>query len=270
MGLLSHIEEGAYNKVPSFSIFDFVRESSISQFCILKKYGTEYNICFSYNFDFDSIVRSISTQDFWNGIIPEQDKWYIFSKDDKSIANLYQFFSNDTKDSIIEIFAYNCSEKDYIYLILNTENDYKNASSEKKFILKPNNSEHEHKILENLKKCAVYDFIHQETNACPAGFKKFIYHFDYKNAIKNAADASCSGGNLIDIEKAVFLEIYFKTKVLFPKPHAININLETFTITIELFAKEQIPVILLKNQLEKACSKLIKADFSHFVIAKAD
>lgn|SRR5574344_42576 len=78
---------------------------------ICKKYGFIHAGIFSVidgmyvfahasGFDADTIARSISTRDFWNGTVPDSDTWHTFSKTTNSISDFYQFFSDESKDTL--------------------------------------------------------------------------------------------------------------------------------------------------------------------------
>ncbi len=249
MGLLSHIQEEAYDKVSSeFSFFDFISNSPFPRCIILKKDNTAYCAGFSYNLDADSIFRSVSTEDFWNGLVQENDKWLIFNKKN-SISDLYQFFSKEIKDLISEIYIYKDSATGNIFLLIYSENEER--------INIQNNNE----FIENLKKCLEYNPKISNQKKTSLSFESFIYHFDFKNAINKEINAQCPDGNLKLLSKTIFNEIFFKAYRLFPKPHIITVDTSLLTLKFEIFAKERIPLVLVQNQFETALENLINREF---------
>jgi|GEM_PF-4803664 len=77
--------------------------------------------------DAETIFKSFSSPDFWNGIITQSDKWIDFNKEDKSINCFYQFFSEEAKDYLYSIHFLrfiNNDETLYFAFI-----EYKNDSS---------------------------------------------------------------------------------------------------------------------------------------------
>ncbi len=97
--------------------------TAIAKFSLIENY---FYITNSYNFDAQSIMASKSSLDFWNGIAPIKNTLYSFSREEKSLNSLLQFFSFKLKDSIenIEILR----ENESIYMICNSTLEEENIS----------------------------------------------------------------------------------------------------------------------------------------------
>ncbi len=132
MGLLSRISAGletpaeitkesssdqvvsAASDSEKLSFFDFIHKNSLSHCCIFKKINSIFVSSFSWGFDGDTILQSISTSDFWEGTIkPEQ--WNTFSREENSLNTMLQFFSEKLKSNFNFVYVYEIN--DYILLI---------------------------------------------------------------------------------------------------------------------------------------------------------
>ena len=86
--------------------FDYVNKYKLSQCAILKLRNGFFQISSCFGFDSQSILKSVSTEDFWKGLIPKNNTPYLFTRSDNSIQPLYQFFSETIIDSISSIILY--------------------------------------------------------------------------------------------------------------------------------------------------------------------
>lgn len=98
--------------------FEFIKDHSIPYAQLFVKEKDHYYSKYSYGLDGKSIISSISTFDFWDGLLPEKYKLYTFKTQDNSISPLYQFFSDNIKDKINLICLYKCKD-DSIFLFCN-------------------------------------------------------------------------------------------------------------------------------------------------------
>jgi hypothetical protein len=98
--------------------FDFIKNNSILFAQVLTKINNIYISEFSAGLDGQTICNSISTADFWHGIIPLKGKAYTFNQKDNSLNSFYQFFSNSLKDKIDSITVVRCRD-DKIILFCN-------------------------------------------------------------------------------------------------------------------------------------------------------
>ena len=81
--------------------FEFLKGHDI-KICSLLKQNSDANYIASkaIGLDAHSICMSVSTNDFWQGIIKQQDHIYSYSQNDSAILPFYQFFSKKIKDQI--------------------------------------------------------------------------------------------------------------------------------------------------------------------------
>jgi len=136
MGLLNKINAGTYSvpakitKKEEISLDKNIDRASVflSDFLILNKipifaeFSLQDNHFFvtnSFGYDATSIICSYSTQDFWNGIIKEQNKLYQFDLKTSSIIPLLQFFSNEQRDFISNILIYKLNNNKIFLLASN-------------------------------------------------------------------------------------------------------------------------------------------------------
>ena len=116
MGLLSKANLFDLNKRLAFC--DFITKYNIKFFSIFNKKDDSYYIQNSLGFDGISILESLSTLDFWNGICPELDKIYNFNATSQNNP-LIQFFSFKIKDYVKTISV--CKTSSSIFMLCNQE-----------------------------------------------------------------------------------------------------------------------------------------------------
>ena len=128
MGLLKKASLLTSTEVmPDF--FSYCKNNSISHFCILEKNGNNYFISNSYGFDYESIAKSYSTEDFWNGTITEKNQNIKFDNSLYTTNPLLQFFSNSIQNKLKEI---NVLYKDDNKIYINCNSDIKHTEFSKK------------------------------------------------------------------------------------------------------------------------------------------
>lgn len=102
--------------------FEFIKEHSINFSALFIRENNIYYSQFSTGMDGLSICSSVSTVDFWDGLITQKCKLYTFNSRDNSIGPLYQFFSDKLKDKIDRVCIYK-SRDDSILLFCNYSPD---------------------------------------------------------------------------------------------------------------------------------------------------
>lgn len=136
MGLLNKINAGTYSvpakitkkeeisldkNVDSASVFlsDFLILNKVPIFAEFRLQDNHFFVTNSFGYDATSIICSYSTQDFWNGLIKEQNKLYQFDLKTNSIIPLLQFFSNEQRDFISNILIYKLNNNKIFLLASN-------------------------------------------------------------------------------------------------------------------------------------------------------
>lgn len=105
-------------EMPDF--FSYCKNNFLSHFCKLENFGSFYFVTESYGFDFESIAKSYSTVDFWNGTIPEKNKSFFFENSPLVTNPLLQFFSNPIQNKIRNINVY-AKDNKTIFISCNSE-----------------------------------------------------------------------------------------------------------------------------------------------------
>lgn len=111
MGLLSKASTLDTN-IPGLAFSDFINKNSLKFCALLEKNNINYFVKNSLGFDAHSILSSVSTVDFWNGICPESRRIYNFSDSDNS--PFLQLFSERLKEKVKEISVYKNSKAQII------------------------------------------------------------------------------------------------------------------------------------------------------------
>ena len=121
MGLLSRASILDENEIkPGLAFSDFITKHSLKTCAMLEQVDSNYCIKHSIGFDSLSILSTLATVDFWNGICKEGQKIYKFSESERS--PFLQLFSETIKYNFKEIFVYK-SQGSHILLSLNPITD---------------------------------------------------------------------------------------------------------------------------------------------------
>ncbi len=107
MGLLSHMEailardkalqssgsmdDSIQKKVADYH--SFAEKAALKQSAVLVPFGRRFFMRYEHGFDVVSIFKSVSSVDFWNGTLPQNQQWHTFSGDD--LEPFYQLFSSE-------------------------------------------------------------------------------------------------------------------------------------------------------------------------------
>ncbi|MBO4533021.1 MAG: hypothetical protein J5726_04915 [Treponema sp.] len=114
------VEPPAVEPKDRLDFFEFIKEHSITFAQLFTKENGIYYSNYSFELDGRSICSSISTADFWDGLILQKYKLYTFSSKDNSIGPLYQFFSDKIKDKIDTVSIYKTKD-DSIFVLCNAQ-----------------------------------------------------------------------------------------------------------------------------------------------------
>jgi hypothetical protein len=104
-GLLAHAEhilrstQFNYHTDDPFIFFSsFVEELGFSKMCVLLTDENQFKVFFSCGFNSETFEKAVSTKDFWDGTIPQQDEW--FSVSDEDVVSFRQLFSDSDNAEI--------------------------------------------------------------------------------------------------------------------------------------------------------------------------
>ncbi len=115
MGLLKHIETlQARSNLPQDLISGSVSHASYQSvlsvsmrlnmpWAVLFPFGNRYCISHQDFFDIESIFKSVSSADFWNGILKTKKEWQFFTG--KELSPFYQLFSDRMKNNLTQLYV---------------------------------------------------------------------------------------------------------------------------------------------------------------------
>ncbi len=108
MGLLDKASNIVLNEnKPAFhnkiTFLEFVNKHNIKTCATFSRKNDFFYINNSIGFDGLSILSSYSTNTFWNGIIPSENKFYTFKTSDNSLLSVLQFFSFQLKENVTSV-----------------------------------------------------------------------------------------------------------------------------------------------------------------------
>ncbi|MCQ2575480.1 MAG: hypothetical protein MJ162_01975, partial [Treponema sp.] len=78
----------------NISFFSFTKKYGLNCCCSFSKKANHFYITNSIGFDGDSILKSYSTDDFWNGAILPEDRIITYTQADTNLNSFKQFFSD--------------------------------------------------------------------------------------------------------------------------------------------------------------------------------
>ena len=116
MGLLS--KAGSLDSTRKLAFSEFINKYKLKFCAVFEKEENYFLIKNSIGFDGASILSSLSTQDYWDGICEEENQLNIFSNENHSLTPLLQLFSFAQKDDIDNISIYKISSS-RIFILCN-------------------------------------------------------------------------------------------------------------------------------------------------------
>ena len=125
MGLLTKITNTANNEKPCF--FTFCEKYGFVHAGVFGIVDGMYVLTKASGLDAETILSSISSQDFWKGIITSTSTWNTFSYQQENLSDFYQFFSTFFKSQIqslhIMFFPYN--KQSFIFFVAQLDSEDK-------------------------------------------------------------------------------------------------------------------------------------------------
>ena len=118
MGLLSKASFVSTSK-SELAFSEFILKYNVKTFAVFLLEDNYYSIESSIGFDGSSLITSLSTKDFWDGVCAELNKEYNFSKTGNTPNPILQFFSFEIRDDIHSISIYRTEDK--IFMLCNKE-----------------------------------------------------------------------------------------------------------------------------------------------------
>ena len=244
--------------------FDYVDKYKLSQCAILRQHEGLFQISSCFGFDSKSILKSVSTEAFWNGLIPKKNKPYLFSRRDNSIQPLFQFFSDNIIDSISSIILYKTKSN---VILLASSADIEKLIDDKEFF-------------KNFNELDTYD-VKYAFSPNPAdlfgGFKSSnksntysIYKIELSDAINDFMlinKENLTQNQDTHFKQVIFYNVYYTLKKCFP-----DHRLEEAATTIKLFIPGDtgLPEKMLTKHLQLLLKEILGESSFQIQISQAD
>jgi len=239
MGLLEKSLKLSAQGVLSF--FDFTQKYSLSYSAILTKKNNSFIITDSYGFDGDTILSSVSTQDFWDGTIAQKNKFYIF--DEPNILRPFmQLLSDNLINKIKLICIYYTDDKILLIMDENSRPDFANDKLIEDFNLIVN---------EGSKTPAILNFTKNNDDFIS------LFRLSAEKSVEAYINKNLKNQEFKDvITQSINDAIYNKLRMHFSRPDYIfRYNKCSFNLVI--VSKTQIPYDLIKKHLEQSLKEII-------------
>ena len=225
----------------ALSFFEFSKKYNLNCSAILSKFQNNFIITNSVGIDGDSILSSVSTQDFWDGTVSQKNKLYTFDE-----ANLMrpflQLFSDNLVHKIKSISIYYTDEK--ILIVLGEDADNKDFGDS---------------LISD------FNLLVNETSKTPAilnftkGSDEFIRLF--RLSLEKNVEAYINKKVQVNEHKAILTSainqaIYNKLKTHFSAPDYI-FKYNTCSFNLVTVSKTNIPYELMKKHLEVSLKEML-------------
>lgn len=213
--------------------FEFIQLYNINLCSVLKPSGSDksYIAVNCIGLDADSICLSVSSNDFWNGLIKLENELYTFTDSDNSILPLYQFFSKTVKEKLNTLYALKRSDETIVLFC--TTQDF-----EKSFIIND---------IKNLNcdfsSAKAYS---PEKSKYENSKSYYLYQADFSKAIDSFTASKCNSENSSQIKKAIYLNTFYELLQNFPEPSFISMNSGSI-IKIAWCVENEIPLEVISN-----------------------
>ena len=239
--------------VSSSSGLDFFKFSSRYSFdfcAILGESDGIYCVEQSAGFDGISICNSISTKDFWNGIITMKNELFQFSQSQNNIQPFYQFFSPELKDKITTLNVIKYDEGKILFF----------SSDSKKLDVEA--------IINDVKAVNTFKETSPVSQSNAGENDYYLCKFDFSQAVESFINACKKKDNFERLNTALSLQIYYNLLHNFPLPSRV-VQTSQGQFKIAFVLTEEIPFELIANHMRfenafilKEHSDLITAEYT--------
>lgn len=194
------------SKDDGLDFFEFIDKYNFNFFALLKEEDGIYCIDHCAGFDGISICHSVSTKDFWDGILNQKNKLFEFSLKDNSLQPFYQFFSGALKDKLSNIYAFMKDDESIVLFACD------NMTADKAVLVQDLTSLTEHQYT---KHHALPDL--SQNNL-------YLYEIDFSEAIDSFILANAKPDAKDRLKAAIANQIYYNLLHNFPLPSRIVQN----------------------------------------------
>lgn len=224
------------SKEDGLDFFEFIQVNNIS-ICSLLIYDTvndKYVANSSIGLDADSICMSVSTKDFWCGILTQDNYLYTFLNTDNSILPLYQFFSKKLIEKIECLYA--VKRTDGIILLFSTQT-------------KPQTET----IIHDISRIEINPEQKKSYTSASDKYKTqsdyYLYELQFSEAVDSFILSKYKSNFSQTFKKTIYENIFYELLQNFPEPSFIGSNSKG-KIRIGCCLDHEIPFELLSNHLK--------------------
>ena len=272
MGLLSYINameqnhaetsQGLLAKATQYDLqvndfYAWCENQNFSHAALFQRNENTFSIVKAIGLDAETIARSYSSKDFWNGTLKADAGWQSFSKEETEFATFNQFLSEAV-----------CAKAQTLHFIKLEDSILMLVQEDDDFTLSANSETVKHDIIQIL-------YAHPEPEDLHALESSINKGLQVSNAtlfllsVKSAVDADISGVTLTDaahekILQTIYDEIYRICAQLFQKPNCCVLG-KNGELKIAFFAKDEVDEELMHFHIANALSEIISAENSNSI-----
>lgn len=261
MGLLSHMEalhavenqrlngltecSAFSSKTELFDFHSFAKKNDLPLCALMVPFKNRFYMRYSHGFDVETILKSVSSIDFWNGTI-QSNEW--ISYENSALEPFYQFFSQQYLSVLnkIQIKMFEVSDTKAILIIVNNDILQENIDIQL--------NELKEYITSDLNNFPEY-YIHQKhkKNEDNQNSKSFTVDFsDILNGLKNTVDSETQEILLPVIKSQIYNKI---SQIIDLTDYCF---MEDDKIYIEFYSAQSLESDLLQFQINKILEDLLQ------------
>lgn len=265
MGLLSYITSMEQHQAPreqgllaaaeqyEFENNDFYAwcdKQNFSHAALFQRDETAFYIIKAIGLDAETIARSYSSKDFWNGTLSADAGWQSFSREETAFASFNQFLSDDVRNKAQTLHFIKL--EDSILMLVQEDDD---------FTLSANSESVKHDIIQILYAHPEPDDIHALEAAVNRGLQisnATLFFLSVKTAVENAIKSVTFSDETAKekILKTVYDEVFRICATLFQKPNCCQLG-KNGELSIAFFSKDEIDEQLMHFHIAGALESII-------------
>lgn len=233
----------------NLSFAEICKKYAIATSAIFTQNENEFSISACFGFDAESILKSISTFDFWNGLF--QNKNYI-DAEAETLSPFFQLFSNELKETVSRVICKKIENENFCMLVF--QNDELSNLEINHFF---SDVSHLNETQNNF-----FDFSKIDFSRVLQNENTTLISLDFDKAIR----LSLQNQNE-KFSATLYAEIFAKLSETFLKPNAIFPSLEN-RANIVLFAHENFDLSLLQNHFAYFLKPILQNESANISLKK--
>jgi hypothetical protein len=241
---------GTLTESPGIDFFEIAEESCMGQCAVITQVDGSYHIKQNHGFTAETIVRSVSSADFWNGVFAQETEngWII--KKGEDISPFSHLFSESDREGLESLMLRRVTRTDGSDIIWIGNGG---ASS-----IKAADALLEKIVASGIDFPAADSIPHEDP---PDGLSANLFEIDFSDVVESVPqhDANYSLELLLSLSRTIFYGAYHLCGTVFASPNRCAVSRDS-CIRAVIFSACEIDAYVLNTQLSQALSPYFSAD----------